>query len=236
MAHHFRKVMKRHSFVLRLLMLFVLGASTNACIVANSQLAALEPIERRTDLALKYDGPVEFVIPEYYRSVPCGKYERDTCPSLTGRRLYMGVQSGLDMLSRSGKHGGFTENIRDQGMVCVVSVKPKSPVDAVTYRYLLSMMTLFVFPMYTPHEYVLSYNVLLDSMKIKEYRYDIKEYAVDGSFTWLLYPVMYALSRHAEIGIGSVSPYGRRAHGPLSGVIQEATEQFLVEAHRDGIF
>ena len=67
MVHQFREAMKRHSFVvLRLLMLIVLGASMNACMIANYQIAAQEPKEGRTKLTSKYDGPVYFVIPEYY--------------------------------------------------------------------------------------------------------------------------------------------------------------------------
>jgi hypothetical protein len=49
MIHKFRKVMKRHSFVSRLLMLISLGASMNACMIANYQTERVTVAEQLND-------------------------------------------------------------------------------------------------------------------------------------------------------------------------------------------
>lgn len=53
-----------------------------------------------------------------------------------------------------------------------MTVKQVSP-EKYTLQF-MAMATLFVLPAYTKREYVLSYDVLLDSKTIREYRFNIR--------------------------------------------------------------
>ena len=156
--------MKRYSFILRLLMLVALGASMNACIIATHQIAALDPKEEKTNLASMYDGPVYFVIPEYYKIYRCstGKWSSEDCHGPTGVNLEKGVSASLNDDKPFGRSAVFTEHIPSEGLVCVVILNEQPVADTTTYIELLSALTMGLIPFYTTHEYVLSYTLLLD--------------------------------------------------------------------------
>jgi hypothetical protein len=220
--------MKRHLFALHLLMLIALGASMNACIVAKYQISAQESQEGRAKVAVNYDGPVYFVIPQYYRYIFCGwgtpwcKNQRDRL----GTQMYHGVAVPLDE-TPLGKRVEFTEEIRSQGLVCVVSVEEQLTAET-RYSEIFSLITVSVIPSYTTRTFVLNYSLLFDFKTVKEYQYHISEEAILGGVSWILYPLLYPFWDDIEIGL----PY----HGPRARVIREATRRFLIEAHRDGIF
>ena len=96
----------------------------------------------------------------------------------------------------------------------------------------MAMATLFVLPAYTKREYVLSYNVLLDSKTIREYRFNITEKALSGILTWLFAPIVPFLE---DVAIGEMLG-ARGSPGPMSSVVREATRRFVKAAHEDGMF
>ncbi len=193
MVHHFRKVMKRHSFLLQLLMLIVLGTSMNACIIATHQIAALDPIEERTNLTSKYDGPVYFVIPEYYKIYRCwtSNATSEDCPSPTGTNLEKGVSASLNDDMPFGRSAVFTEHIPSEGVVCIVTLNGQPVADATYYIQFLSALTMGLIPFYATNEYVLSYTLLLDSETVRKYQYTITKKALLGLLTGVLVPVVY---------------------------------------------
>jgi hypothetical protein len=230
--------MKRHSFVLRLLMLIALGASLNACMIANYQITAQEPKEGRAYLAAKYDDePVYFVIPQYYRvhigcrggSIPTASNCREYRDFL-GTQIYKGMSVALGEMPL-GKPIEFTEHLRSQGLVCVVTVNEQLNADT-PYSEILSLVTLSTVPAYTTRKYVLSYALLLDFKTIKEYEYHITEKAITGLVSWILFPVMYPFWSDIEIDL--TYEFGPN-DGPPASVIRETTKTFLLEARRDGI-
>jgi hypothetical protein len=230
--------MKRHSFVvLRLLMLIVLGASLNACMISNYQITAQEPKEGRTSLASKDDDrPIYFVIPQHYRvHIGCkGNFPfPSTCreyPDFLGTQIYKGLSAALYDIPL-GKPIEFTEHIWSQGFVCVVTVNEQLSAD-IPYSEILSLVTLFTVPAYTTRKYVLNYSLLLDFKTVKEYEYHIAEKAITGWVSWMLFPAMYPF--WSSINVDLRSEVGPK-DGPPASVIREITKTFLLEARRDGI-
>ena len=224
--------MKRYSFALHLIALAALMALMNACVIANYQIAAQEPKKGRTNLAAKDDdAPVYFVIPRYYKvHIGC---DFSTCSEhrdFLGTQIYNGVSAAINEMPL-GKPVEFTEHIQSKGLVCVVTVNELN--DGATYSELLSAATLFVVPAYTTRKYVLSYSLLLDSKKAKEYELHIAEKAISGLVSWLLFPVVYPFWN--DIKIGGIRYEFGPTHGPPDSVIREITKTFLLEARRDGI-
>jgi hypothetical protein len=246
MVYQFRKVMKRHSFVLRLLMLIALGTSLNACvsIIANYQITAQEPKEGRANLASKDDaGPVYVVIPQYYRFQTLCKggvfASPESCRDFRdylGTQIYQGISSALGEVPL-GKPVEFTEHIASQGLVCVVTVTEQLNSDTPYNEHseILSAVTLFTIPAYTTRKYILSYSLYLDVKPVKEYEYRISEKAISGWTSWMLFPVMYLFWSDIEISVRHESAAILPATPP-SSVIKEMTKRFLLEAHQDGIF
>lgn len=185
--------MKRHSFILQLLMLIALGAFMNACIIATHQIAALAPIEERPNLASMYDGPVYFVIPEYYKIYRCptGRSTSEDCHGPTGTNLEKGVSASLNDDMPFGRSAVFTEHIPSEGLVCVVTLNEQPVADTTLSIELLSALTMGLIPFYTTHEYVLSYTFLLDLKTVREYQYTIAKKAMLGVLTGVLVPVVY---------------------------------------------
>jgi hypothetical protein len=220
-------------------MLIVLGASLNACMIANYQIAAQEPKEGRANLATKYDdGPVYFVIPQYYRVhigcrgglIPLPNTDCREYRDFLGTQIYKGLSVALDEMPL-GKQVEFTEHIRSQGLVCVVTVNEQLNAD-IPYSEILSLVTLSAVPAYTTRKYVLSYSLLLDFKTVKEYEYHITEKAVTGLVSWMLFPVMYPFWNDIKIDLRY--EFGPN-DGPPASVIRETTKTFLLEARRDGI-
>ena len=231
MVHHFRKVMKRHSFLLQLLMLIVIGASMNACMIATYQIAAQEPKEGRTKLTSKYEGPVYFVIPEYYKIYRCrrSQWTYEDCIGATGQDLANGVSASLNDDMPFGRLAEFREHIPSEGLVCVVTVNEQPVADVTLYIDWLNALTLGLIPFYTTHEYVLSYTFLLDFKTVREYPYTIAKKSMSGPLTGVLVPAVYPFW-----GDEIAMPW----HGfsDLSAkTVREITKKFLIEARRDGI-
>ena len=186
--------MKRHSFgVLRLLMLIVLGASLNACIIATYQIAAQEPKEGRTNLTSKYDEAVYFVIPEYYKIYRCkrSRWTSEDCLGPTGADLVKGVSASLNDDMPFGRPVEFSEHIPSEGLVCVVTLNEQPVAEVTLFTEFLTAVTLGLIPFYTTHEYVLSYTFLLDFKTGREYPYTIAKKAMSGHLTGVLVPVVY---------------------------------------------
>jgi hypothetical protein len=225
--------MKRHSFVLRLLLLIVLGASMNACIIASCQIAAPEPIQRRTNLASKYDGPVYFVIPEYYNMYRCGLgFATHACRGTAGIQMEKGVSVALDEMPL-GRSAVFTEHIPSEGLVCIITVnqQPTTYVTQATFnidllKELLSLITLGMSPIPITEEYVLSYTLLLDSETVRKYQYNITRKSIWGLLTGVIVPVVYPFWGD-EIALYH--------DGPNAKAIREITKTVLLKARRDGI-
>jgi hypothetical protein len=227
MVPQFREAMKRHSFVvLRLLMLIVLGASLNACMIANYPITAQEPKEGRAHLASKDDVPVYIVIPQYYKFHNCGRWVSRSCRDATGTQLEKGVSGALWEMP-FGRQAEFTEHIPSQGLVCVVTVNEQPVTDAALYSELLSALTLGVLPLYATREYVLSYTVLFDFKTVREYQYNITRKAIRGVLSGVLVPFVYPFWGD-EIAV---------IHdGPDAKIIKGITSTVFLDTRRDGIF
>ncbi|THJ19823.1 MAG: hypothetical protein CAF45_015445 [Nitrospira sp. CG24E] len=224
--------MNRHSFILRLLMLIALGASMNACTIANHQIAAQEPKEGRTKLTSKYDGPVYFVIPEYYQIYRCGtigmRYE--DCHGPTGTNLEKGVSASLNDDMPFGRFAVFTEHIPSEGLVCIITLNEKPVADTTFYIELLSALTMGLTPFYTTHEYVLSYTFLFDFRTVKEYQYTIAKKAMLGVLTGVLVPVVYPFWGD------EIAMWDRGGPSQLSAkIVREITKRVFIDARREGI-
>jgi hypothetical protein len=224
--------MKRYSFLLQLLILIVLGASMNACIIATHQIAAPEPIEERTNLAPKYDGPVYFVIPEYYKIYRCkiGFMTTEDCHGPTGTNLEKGVSAALNDDMPFGRLAVFTEHIPSEGLVCIVTLNEQPDADATLYMEVLSGLTMGLSPFYATHEYVLSYTFLLDFKTVREYQYTITKKAIGGVLTGVLVPVVYPFWGD------EIAMFDRGGPSKLSAKIARGiTRTVLLDARRDGI-
>lgn len=226
--------MKRHSFVLCLLLLIALGASLNACMIATYQLSIPEPIERRTNLASKHDGQVYFVIPEYYKLYGCGGFATRTCRSRLGIQLEKSVSISLDEMAFGSSNAVFTEHISSKGLVCIITVnqQPSTYVTNATFnsdllKELLLLVTLGMSPVPITQEYVLSYTLLLDSETVRTYHYNITRKSIWGLLTVVIVPVMYPFWGD------DVTMYH---DGPSAKIISEITKTVLLDARRDGIF
>ena len=234
MVHQFREAMKRHSFVLHLLMLIALGASLNACMIANYQIAAQELKKGRTNLMSKYDGPVYFVIPEYHKIYRCkiSAWTYEDCHGPTGTDLAKGVSASLNDDMPFGRSAVFTEYIPSEGLVCVVTLNEQPVADVTLYIHWLNVLTMGLIPFYTTHEYVLSYTFLLDFKTGREYPYTIAKKSMSGPLTGVLVPVVYPFWGD-EIALIRRGGYGYR---DLSiKIVREITKTVLIEARRDGI-
>jgi hypothetical protein len=139
--------------------------------------------------------------------------------------MYQGVSVGFQSNS-GGKAIEFIEHIPSQGLVCVVTLN-KQINDDFPYSEILSLVTLFTVPSYTTHTYILNYSLFDDLKTIKEYEYHITEKAIKGWGSWLLYPIMYRFWDEIKFTFNE--------YGPRASVINETTNMFLREAHRDGI-
>ena len=154
----------------------------NACMIANYQIAAQEPKEGRTKLTSKYDGPVYFVIPEYYKIYRCKIMTRtyEDCRGSTGIDLANGVSASLNDDMPFGKPVEFTEHLPSEGLVCVVTLNEQPIADVTLYIEWLNALTFGLIPFYTTYEYVLSYTFLLDFKTVREYQYTVAKKAMSG--------------------------------------------------------
>lgn len=209
---------------LYLLLFIVLLTSVNGCLVANYELSAPGQNKNTVTMARKDDGPMYLVIPQYYRFDICGTMGTNRCRDRVGMNLEAGVRDALGRVPTIGY--AFAEHIPLQGLACAVTLGEEY--SDITNGEWFSLMTLLVVPAYTTHKYVVSYSVLLDYETIRVYKYDIEENAITGFLPWIVYPVMYPFWSNIEIGLNY--------HGPRADIIKQATMNFLVEAHRDGIF
>lgn len=179
-----------------------------------------------------YDGPVYFVIPEYYKIYRCssGKWSSEDCHGPTGVNLEKGVSASLNDDKPFGRSAVFTEHIPSEGLVCVVILNEQPVADATTYIELLSALTMGLSPFYATHEYVLSYTLLLDSKTVKEYQYTIKKKAILGVLTGVLVPIVYPFWGD------EIAMWQRGGPSQLSAkIVREITKKVLIEARRDGI-
>ena len=203
----------------------------NACIIATHQIAAPEPIEERTNLASMYDGPVYFVIPEYYKIYRCrtSNATSEDCPSPTGTNLEKGVSVAFNDMSL-GRSAVFTEHIPSEGLVCIVTLNGQPVADATYYIQFLSALTMGLIPFYATNEYVLSYTLLLDSETVREYEYTITKKALLGLLTGVLVPVVYPFWGD------EITMFERWGPSELSAkIVREITKTVLIDARRDGI-
>lgn len=226
--------MKRHSFLLQLLMLIVLGASMNACMIANYQITAQEPKEGRTNLTSKYDGPVYFVIPEYYKIYRCKimTWTYEDCRGSTGIDLANGVSASLNDDMPFGRPVEFTEHLPSEGLVCVVTLNEQPIADVTLCIEWLNALTFGLVPFYTTYEYALSYTFLLDFKTVREYQYTVAKKAMSGLLTGVLVPVIYPFWGDE---IAMFDSYRGRPSQLSAKLVREITKAVLIEARRDGI-
>jgi hypothetical protein len=200
--------------------------------IATYQIAAQKPKdssqEGKTNFPSKDEGPVYFLIPQYYKFLNCRTWTRSRCRDYRenlGEHLETGVSRALSEISL-GRQVVLTGGGNAQSLVCSITVMEQPVSDTTLYIELLGALTMGMSPVYATREYVLSYRFYLDPEMLREYQYTITRKAIRGVLSGVLVPVVYPFWGD-EIAILD--------DGPSAKVIREITRTVLIDARRDGI-